>query len=303
MAVSSGTFVDGVSPITEDISLFLVQVLLIVILSRVLGYFLSYINQPSVISEVVGGIILGPTCLSRIPAFHNNVFPQESLPRLKLFADFGLILYLFLVGLELDVMKTARDFKKSALISIAGIILPFIMGVAASKVLYDVYGDPAVPFTSFFVFCGVAMSITGIFLLMKAFPVLARILASRKLMATEVGQFTLSAAATDDAIAWCLLILVVALINNPSKSINALIVFVIVMAYGLFLFFCIRPIFLWMIKRSSPEYVASEMNLTFVFLVLCASSWFTQGVGVHSIFGAFLTGLIVPHEEGFAIKV
>jgi Kef-type K+ transport system membrane component KefB len=136
-----------------------------------------------------------------------------------------------------------------------------------------------------------------------AFPVLARILTSRKLMSTSVGQATLAAAATDDAIAWCLLVLVVALINNPNNSVIALYVFLIVVAFGLFLYFAIRPILLFMVKRSSKDYVASQLNMFVLFMVLFASAWFTQAVGVHAIFGAFLVGLITPHENGFAIAI
>lgn len=195
--VTSGSFLDGDNPLTSNISLFLVQLLVIIFLSKLIGLGLSRLNQPTVIAEVVGGIILGPTVLSRSLAFQSNVFPAASLPRLKLVADFGLMLYLFLVGMELDPITVARGFKKSSKISIAGIILPFGAGIGVSKVLYDTYADQTVPFSSFFVFCGVAMSIT-------AFPVLARILTEQKLLNTEVGQITLAAAGTDDAIAWVL---------------------------------------------------------------------------------------------------
>ncbi|KAI8916315.1 Cation/H+ exchanger, partial [Gorgonomyces haynaldii] len=294
--VSSGSFIDGDNPLSDNLSLFLIQLLIIITLSRVLAAGLQYLRQPPVIAEVIGGLILGPTALSSIPAFKDNVFPPASLPRLKLVADFGLVLYLFLVGMELDPVKVMKDFKKSASVSIAGIVMPFGLGVAVSKLIYDLYGDPKVPFTSFFVFCGVAMSIT-------AFPVLARILASRKLMNTTVGQATLASAATDDAIAWCLLVLVVALINNPNNSINALYVFLIVVAYGIFLWVAIRPFLQWLVARSSKESGVSQLNVTILFLMLCASAWFTQAVGVHAIFGGFLMGLITPHEHGFAIAI
>ncbi|KAJ3268473.1 K(+)/H(+) antiporter, partial [Terramyces sp. JEL0728] len=173
---------------------------IIVVTSRIVRIFLQYLNQPAVISEVVGGIILGPSALSSYPAFKNTIFPASSLPLLKLVADIGLILYLFMVGMELDLGKVAKEFKQSAAISLAGILLPFGAGIAVSKLVYDLYGDPSVPFSSFIVFCGVAVSIT-------AFPVLARILTERKLLGTSVGNSTLAAAATDDAVAWSLLVL------------------------------------------------------------------------------------------------
>jgi Kef-type K+ transport system membrane component KefB len=128
--VTSGSFIEGENPLSEPISLFLLQVIIIVVFARALGYVLQYVRQPPVIAEVLGGILLGPTLLCRIPAFKATVFPDESLGRLKLVADFGLVLYLFLVGMELDPHKVAKDFKKSSAISIAGIILPFGLGTS-----------------------------------------------------------------------------------------------------------------------------------------------------------------------------
>eukprot|EP00842_Homolaphlyctis_polyrhiza_P003499 jgi/Hompol1/414/HPOL_002987-RA len=222
---------------------------------------------------------------------------QESLPRLKLVADFGLVLFLFLVGLELDPTKLATQFKRSAAISLIGIALPFGLGIGISRLIYDTLADKAaVTFTSFFVFCGVAMSIT-------AFPVLARILTERKLIRTEVGQITLAAAATDDAMAWTLLVLVVALINNPASTITALYVFLAVIAWATFLWFAVRPVLLYVVKQSESRETASQQAVLAVFVSICISAWFTQAVGVHSIFGAFLVGIITPHYNGFAVKI
>ncbi|KAJ1559823.1 K(+)/H(+) antiporter, partial [Nowakowskiella sp. JEL0078] len=152
------------------------------------------------------------------------------------------------------------------------------------------------PFTSFLVFTGVAMSIT-------AFPVLARILAEKKLLGTVVGIATLTAAAVGDATAWCLLVLVVALITNPSNAIIALYVFFVVVGWGIFLWLAIRPIFVWLVSRSPSSDSISRFGVFFSFCVVLVSAWFTQVVGVHAIFGAFLVGLCIPHEHGFAIQL
>ena len=157
--VSTGSFVDGNNPLSEPICLFLLQVMIIITLARTLGFFFSYIRQPAVIAEVVGGILLGPTFLSRFPAFKETVFPKASLPKLQLVAEFGLIIYLFLIGMELDPVQVVKTFKKSAAISIAGIVLPFSIGVGVSKLIYDTYIGPEVNFTSFVVFCGVASTL------------------------------------------------------------------------------------------------------------------------------------------------
>ena len=136
-----------------------------------------------------------------------------------------------------------------------------------------------------------------------SFPVLARILAELNLFSTVTGQYTIAAAVFDDAIAWILLVWVVALINNPTKGINALYVFLIVVAFALFLWFVVKPLFQKVVRRSKSDSGASQFNVFIILSCMVLSSWFTQAIGVHSIFGAFMIGLIVPHEKGFAIAM
>ncbi|KAJ3120437.1 K(+)/H(+) antiporter [Nowakowskiella sp. JEL0407] len=302
-AVAEGTVLAGANPLADTLALFLLQALIIIIVARLLAVVLSYLRQPTVIAEVIGGILLGPSALGQITAYREALFPQKSLPLLSLVANVGLILFLFIVGLELDPLELVQNSVQSLTISLAGVIFPFALSILCSKVLYDLIMIPDVevskaalpPFSSFLVFTGVAMSIT-------AFPVLARILAERKLLATKVGKVTLTAAAVGDASAWCLLVLVVALISNPSNSIMALYVFLVVVAWGLFLWFAIRPIFKFLIDRTENETI-SQFAVVFIFLAVLVSSWFTQIIGVHAIFGSFLVGLCVPHTHGFAIKL
>lgn len=148
------------------------------------------------IAEVIGGICLGPSVLGMIPGFTETIFPRPSLPFLSLVANVGLVFYLFLVGLELDPLAFFRDLRRSLVISAAGMVVPFCLGAAVSFGMYEkLMSEPKVPFTSFLLFTGCAMSIT-------AFPVLARILAEFKLLTTPVGLMTITAAAADDATAW-----------------------------------------------------------------------------------------------------
>jgi Kef-type K+ transport system membrane component KefB len=154
-AVSSGSFLDGNNPLNESISLFLIQLIIILSVARMFMYLLKFLRQPAVIAEVVGGICLGPTVLGKIPGFLDTIFPKKSLPLLSIAGNFGLILYLFLVGMELDIHRVAKQFKQAWLISVLGIVLPFSFGIAISKLIYELYGDPSVPFTSFFIFLGV----------------------------------------------------------------------------------------------------------------------------------------------------
>ncbi|KAI8827003.1 Cation/H+ exchanger, partial [Fimicolochytrium jonesii] len=296
MAGSTTTFVAGQNPLTDNLALFLVQSLVIICLSRFLAVGFRYLNQPQVIAEVIGGILLGPSALSRWPAFKDNVFPKDSLPRLSLVANFALIFFLFLVGLELDPTTLIKKARQSASISLSGIILPFAAGAGVSKLIYTTLSDESVPFYAFFVFLGVCMSIT-------AFPVLARILNETKILRLPVGQITLASAAVDDAVAWCLLILTVALINNPSDAIRAVYVFLITIAWAVFLFVAVRPQLLKMVRRRSSSEGVSPTSLLVIFVLILISSFFTQAVGVHAIFGGFLVGLITPHDHGFAIKL
>lgn len=156
--VTSESFIDGSNPLNHQLALFLVQTIAIVVMSRLCAHALKLFNQPAVIAEVVGGILLGPTALGRIPEFKSTLFPEKSMPLLSLVGNFGLVLYLFLVGMELDPRKVAKDFRKSWLISIAGIIIPFGGGVGVAKWLYDTYGEKqSIPFASFCVFIGVGI--------------------------------------------------------------------------------------------------------------------------------------------------
>jgi Kef-type K+ transport system membrane component KefB len=294
--VTSPSFLDGRNPLSQEVCLFLTQLFIIILISKTIAYFLKKINQPAVIAEVIGGILLGPTALGRIPGFTATIFPKESLPMLKLMADFGLLLFLFLIGMELDSTKLGASLKKSALISITGIVFPFLLSLGVSKLLYDKYTDPSVPFATFALFVGVAMSIT-------AFPVLARIMTEQNLLHTEVGQIALTSGMIEDGIAWCLLILVIALVNNPANAINALYAFIIIAAFAVFLWLVVRPVLIRLIDNSESGNGASQSNVFIVFMVMIVSAFFTQAVGADVIFGAFLVGLIVPHSNGFAIAM
>jgi Kef-type K+ transport system membrane component KefB len=234
---------------------------------------------------VLAGIILGPSVLGNIPGWIDHVFPPHSLPVLTLIANVGLILYMFLVGLELDPITLFSNAKNTLAISIMGIIFPFSLGALASFVLYQHRTEEPghhVPFPSFLLFTGVAMSIT-------AFPVLARILTDLNLVRTNVGIMTLGSAAIDDALAWCMLILVISILKAKDMKM-ALYVFLLVAAYGSLLLIFLRPFITRCLDRlSSVGTVSIEKSaLAITFMAIFVSSWFTEVVGVHTIFGAFL---------------
>ncbi|KAJ2081040.1 K(+)/H(+) antiporter [Coemansia sp. RSA 988] len=297
----SPSIISGRNPIavstSDPLALFIVQLLIIVCICRFLHLFLRWVYQPTVISEIIGGILLGPTVLGRWKEFSENVFPKDSLVNLNLVANFGLVLFLFMVGLELDPRILKRNFHRSLAISGAGIILPFGLGVATSYALFHVIEDGDGDFVTFLLFCGVAMAIT-------AFPVLARILIEQNLLKTTVGSISISAAAIDDVVSWCLLALVIALTNN-SSGITALWVFLVGSGWTLFVLLLVKPLYMWYLGRNGvlKGREPTQLVLFVTFMMVLISAFFTDAIGIHAIFGGFLVGIIVPHDGGFAIKV
>src|SRR5688572_30024490 len=185
----------------------LVKVLLaltvIMIVARLMGALFRRLDQPAVIGEVIGGIMLGPSLFGRVaPETAAYLLPADAGPFLSIIAQLGVILYMFLVGLELDLAVLRTKARTTISISTAGIIVPFTLGVVLASAIHPNYAPPGVPFTPFALFMGVSMSIT-------AFPVLARILGDHGLQRTTMGTIALTCAAIGDATAWCLLALVV----------------------------------------------------------------------------------------------
>ncbi|KAF9281255.1 K(+)/H(+) antiporter [Mortierella alpina] len=269
------------------------KAVIIIGLCYLLHMGLRKLKQPRVISEVIAGIILGPSVMGRIPGFANKIFNPAGLPYLNLISNVGLVFFLFLVGLELDPSQVVKRAKFALGITFAGMVLPLGVGAAVSYVLYEEMGpNPVVGFGQFLLFCGVAMSIT-------AFPVLARILAEQKLLTTKVGFLTICAGAVGDILAWILLALVVSIINSASK-ITPLYVVLLSIAWCLVLVFVIRPMFTFMIRYTKSQDEPSQTMMAFTMVVVLVSAFVTDIIGVHAIFGSFLVGLIIPNDTGFA---
>ncbi|KAF8755947.1 Sodium/hydrogen exchanger family [Rhizoctonia solani] len=274
------------------------MVVLIVCMTQGLALLFAKINQPRVIAEVVGGILLGPTAFGRIPNFSATVFPPQSLPYLSLVANIGLCLFMFVTGMEVDLAVFRRNAKKSIVISAAGMLLPFAVGVGVAVPVYHKFVNPGdASFGLFLLFIGVAISIT-------AFPVLCRILTELNLLDTHVGITTLSAAVVDDVTAWILLALTVTLIN-ASDGLTALWILLTCVGWILFIVFPIKWGYLWLARRSGSlgNGTPTPSMMTVTMLLVFVSSFFTDVIGVHAIFGAFIAGLIVPRDNGFSISL
>ncbi|PHH68206.1 hypothetical protein CDD82_726 [Ophiocordyceps australis] len=301
---SQAGVLEGANPVHYDpnnpIILFIIQVCLIVIVCHVLHWPLSRLRQPRVIAEVVGGILLGPSVMGRIPGFRQAVFPRESLPNLNVVANLGLVLYLFVIGLETDVRFLVRNWRVAASVALSGLALPFGVGCALAWGVYHAFADDGgvdkVRFSVYMLFIAIATAIT-------AFPVLCRILTELKLLDTPVGVITLSAGVANDVVGWVLLALCVALVNAGS-GLTALWILLCCLGYMLLLLFIVKPSLFWLLCRTGCiDSDPSQSTISLILLIALASAFFTAIIGVHPIFGGFMTGLIVPRDNRFNIRV
>jgi Kef-type K+ transport system membrane component KefB/nucleotide-binding universal stress UspA family protein len=270
--------------------LFIVQAILIILASRLLGVVARRMGQPLVIAEVVAGIALGPSLLGwLLPHVEEAVFPKTSMPTLGLLSQVGLVLFMFLIGLELDPKLLKGRTHTSVAISHTSIIVPFALGAGLAFHIHQRY-SPTVPFSSFMLFMGVAMSIT-------AFPVLARILVERRLLRTKIGSITIACAAVDDVTAWCILAFVVS-VARATGTASAIRTTVFALGYIAIMFAVVRPLFARFADRTRSGLTQNRVAVTLVLLL--GSAWITELIGIHALFGAFLFGAILPKEGGFA---
>jgi Kef-type K+ transport system membrane component KefB len=273
----------------------LMSLAVIVVVARAVGGLFSLIGQPAVVGEVVGGIMLGPSLLGRIsPALYAQVLPPAVTPFLNVYAQLGVILYLFLVGLELDLSVIRKAGHTTVAISHASIILPFVLGSALALSIYPRLSSSDVSFTVFALFLAVSLSVT-------AFPVLARILTDRKIAKTPMGAIALTCAAIDDVTAWCLLALVVSI--SHARAADAVRTVVLTIAFVFIVLQVVAPL----VRRLTPSIDRMESltrtEVTILFVAMLASAMTTEYIGVHGFFGAFLFGAIIPHSSRIATEM
>jgi Kef-type K+ transport system membrane component KefB len=269
----------------------LIALAAVVLAGRLLGRLFARVGQPPVIGEVIAGILLGPSLLGRVaPDIAAYVLPPSVAPFLGVIAQLGVMLYMFMVGLQLNASLLRSRAHATVAISHASIVAPFALGSLLALFLYPRLSTSDVSFTSFALFIGVAMSIT-------AFPVLARILTDRGMAATELGVIALTCAAADDVTAWCLLAFVVGVAQ--AKVRGALLVTVLAIAFIATMFLVVRPLVARLLSRSSgrpPDRDAVALTLVCVLISALTTEW----IGVHGIFGAFLFGVVIPHDSALA---
>jgi Kef-type K+ transport system membrane component KefB len=307
------------TPPATDNALFHVLLALaaVIVAGRGLGVLFTRLGQPPVIGEVIAGILLGPSLLGRLsPDAMAFLFPSTTLPYLGVLAQLGVILYMFLVGLELNAGLLRARAHTTLAISHASIVAPFLLGAGLALWLHRDFAPAGVSFTSFALFMGVAMAIT-------AFPVLARILTDRGIEKTELGVVALSCAAVDDLTAWCLLAFVVGVAR--AQVAGALETTLLALGYLAIMFGVVRPLARraafalgarnaasparetrTSAEATSPGEDASRREdlpplvVGAVLVALLLSALATEAIGVHAIFGAFLLGAVIPHDSAIA---
>ncbi|MCK6448308.1 MAG: cation:proton antiporter [Planctomycetes bacterium] len=287
--VGDATFGAGSQAARVDVLTHVLIALVVILVSaRLLGNLFRRLHQPPVIGEVIAGIALGPSLLGRIaPEAQAFLLPQSVAPYLGILAQVGVILFMFVVGLELDPRLLRKRTHATVAISHASIIAPFLLGAAFALVLYPRFSSSDVPFTAFALFLGVSMSVT-------AFPVLARILTDRRLQGTRLGVIALTCAAVDDVTAWCLLAFVIGVTQSQLDS--ALTTVALTIAYIAFMFVVVRPVLeRWISKHDAAGLTPGFLSMIAVGLLLSALA--TELIGVHALFGAFLLGAMMQHDS------
>ncbi|VAH08561.1 unnamed protein product [Triticum turgidum subsp. durum] len=289
MKVTTYGIWEGVNPLEFSLPIFILQTAVIVGTTRLLVLLLKPFRQPRVIAEILAGVILGPSVMGQVGTWAGTVFPGRSLLTLETVAHLGLLYFLFLVGLEMDVNVIKRSGKKAVIIAVAGMALPFCIGTATSFIFRHQVSKN-VHQASFLLFLGVALSVT-------AFPVLARILAEIKLLNSDLGKIAMSAAIVNDMCAWILLALAIAISDVNSTPFSSLYVLLSGVAFVLACFYVVRPVMWWIVRRIPEGETISDVQVTLILTGVMISGVCTDAIGIHSVFGAFVYGLVIPSGE------
>lgn len=276
----------------DPLAILLAQIITIILVARFFGWVFKKIGQPSVIGEIIAGIVLGPSLLGMyFPEFSAALFPVESLGNLKFLSQIGLILFMFVIGMELDLKVLKNKANEAVVISHASIVIPFALGIGLAYFVYNRFAPEGVKFLSFSLFMGIAMSIT-------AFPVLARIVQERGIHKTRLGAIVITCAAADDITAWCILAVVIAIVK-AGTFVSSLYIISLALIYVVAMLFIVKPF----LKRIGDLYGTKDSIIKPVvaifFLVLILSSYATEVIGIHALFGAFMAGAIMPDVPKF----
>ena len=271
----------------------MIQVAVILIASRLLGWVALRIGQPQVVGEMLAGILLGPSLLGLVaPETFTALFPSNSIGSLSTLSQIGIVLFLFLIGLELDPKLIQGRGRSAIAISHTSIIAPMVLGIGLMFYLHGRHYQADMPFLPAALFMGAAMSVT-------AFPVLARILTERNLHKTEIGAVAITCAAVDDISAWCLLAFVVAVAQTDGSLGGATRTVLLAGAYVAFMIFIVRPFLRRLQDLFDQEGRLGQGMFAIILAMVLVSALVTEWIGIHALFGAFMLGAVMPKGSRF----
>lgn len=278
--------------VAGPMSILLLQIITIIIVARFFGWICIKIKQPTVIGEIVAGVLLGPSFLGAyLKGVSHFLFPPASLGHLQFLSQVGLILFMFIVGMELDLKSLKNRSADAVVISHASILFPFTMGMTLAYFIYTHFAPANINFLSFSLFMGISMSIT-------AFPVLARIVQERGLTKTRLGAIAITCAAADDITAWCLLAAVIAVVKAGSAT-SALFTLALAILYVTVMLKVVRPFLRKLGDKYSNKESLSRPVVAIFFITLLLSATCTEMIGIHALFGAFMAGVVMPENMRF----
>ena len=278
--------------IKHPLAILLLQIITIITVARLFGWIFKKIGQPSVIGEIIAGIFLGPSLVGMyFPEYSAFLFPAASLGNLGFLSQIGLILFMFVIGMELDLKVLKNKANDAVVISHASIIIPFALGIGLSYFIYKKFAPANIEFLSFSLFMGIAMSIT-------AFPVLARIVQERGIHKTRLGTIVITCAAADDITAWCILAAVIAIVKAGSFT-SSLYIILLASVYVAIMLFVVKPFLKKIGDLYSTKDNLSKPVVAIFLITLIISSYLTEVIGIHALFGAFITGAIMPDISKF----
>jgi Kef-type K+ transport system membrane component KefB len=276
----------------HPLAILLAQIVTIVLVAKLFGWICTKIGQPTVIGEMIAGIVLGPSLIGMyLPEFSEILFPAQSLGNLQFLSQIGLILFMFIVGMELDLKVLRNKTHEAVVISHASIVVPFALGMGLAYFIYNSYAPDGVQFLSFGLFMGIAMSIT-------AFPVLARIVQERGISKTKLGTMAITCAAADDITAWCILAAVIAIVKAGSV-VSSFYTILLALGYVFLMIKIVRPFLIRIGNIYATRENLSKPIVVIIFLTLILSAYATEVIGIHALFGAFMAGAIMPENVKF----
>lgn len=276
----------------STLGILLLQIIVVIAIAKLFAEIFRRFGQPPVMGEMIAGIVLGPSVLGLIwPQAMTFLFPPASMATLGLLSQIGVILFMLVVGMELDIQHLREKASSAIMVSHVSIVAPFLLGASLSLVLFPYLAPANTSFTAFALFIGIAMSIT-------AFPVLARILEDRGLTQTHLGSIAIVCAAVDDVTAWCLLAIVIAIAQSHGLGSSIITLVLVVLFIGIMLFL-VKPRIENLINVEREKHSKGLLAGIFAFVFACAL--ITEGIGIHALFGAFLAGVVMPSNVAFRL--